>query len=118
MDWKLVKQYYIFGLALVLAAFLVWFGSKFIFTSGGIWSSNQLFAAGIILVFSGIFVVSSQGLGNNWLVGGFLILCGFFMLARSVGIIEYAWLSKIIGISSWIAAALMAYITFPRARNP
>lgn len=114
MNWKQVKQYYIFGLALLVAVFLVWFGSKFLFISGDSWNSTQLFATGVILVLAGVFTVSSPSLGNAWLVGGLLMAVGFFMFARAAGVIEHAWIAKSIGIASWGAAGLITYIAFPR----
>lgn len=117
MDWKQVKQYYIFGLALIVAAFLVWFGSKFLFTSGNTWDSTQLFVAGVILILAGVFTVSSPGLGNAWLVGGILMATGFFMFARAAGVIDHAWVAKTIGVASWGAAVLVAYIAFPRDKR-
>lgn len=117
MDWKQIKQYYIFGLALLVSAFLIWFGSKFLFTSGSTWDSTQLFAAGVILILAGVFTVSSPSLGNAWMIGGILMAAGFFMFARAAGVIEFPWLAKSIGVASWGAAFLIGYITFPRNRK-
>ena len=116
MDWKQIKQYYIFGLSLLVSAFLVWFGSKFLF-AGDPWNSTQLFAAGVILILAGVFTVSSPSLGNAWMIGGILMAAGFFMFARASGVIEHAWLAKAIGLASWVGAFLIGYITFPRDRK-
>lgn len=117
MDWKRIKQYYIFGLGLLVSAFLIWFGSKFIFTSGDSWDSTQLFVTGVILILAGVFTVSSPSLGNAWMIGGILMAAGFFMFARASGVIEHAWLAKAIGVASWLGAFLIGYITFPRDRK-
>lgn len=111
-DAKMKKLFY-FSLAILLSIILIWFGSKFLFFTGDAVNSTQLFVFGVALVIGGILMLSLPELSKNWRAGALLVAAGFYFFARASGEIEMPWLARIIGIASWLAAALLLYITWP-----
>jgi hypothetical protein len=111
------KKIIMFFLSIILAIFLVWFGSKFLFLSRDAMNSTQLFLLGLFLATGGIMSIGSQVLGNSWAVSLLFIVSGFYCFGRAAGTIQDPWLARIIGLTCWFAAALVVSITWPSKKD-
>lgn len=103
-----------FVVALVLAAFLVWFGAKFFFWPTDKLSANGLYLLGVLLAFAGVIVMGTVSLKNHLAIGAAILVCGFYTFARAAGLIEFPWLTRLIGASAWVAAFMAVFMAFPR----
>ena len=100
---------------MLLNIFLVWFGWRLLLADNYP-SSTELFLLGCGCVLSGVFALSST-LPNReiWTVA--LIFVGGYYFARAGGVIDGAWLARLLGLASIAAAIIMTYIAFPREGN-
>lgn len=112
-----MKQLFYFSLAVLLALILFWFGSKFLFFTSDHISDTQYFIFGIFLTIGGVFMLSSPDFRSAWKISVLITLSGFYFFARAADIIEMPWLARILGVSSWLAALLALYITWPGHRQ-
>lgn len=101
-------------LGILLAAFLIWFGAKFMFWPTETLTTGLLVAAGLGTTLAGILLAGATTIRNHQLVAVIVILIGIYFFARAAGVIEYPWLSRFIGLGSWAAAALVVFVTLPR----
>ena len=113
MQIEKIKKLLVFALSLILAGFLVWFGFKFLFLPSDLFTPTQIFIVGILVILGGISAVSSFDLKNRWTIGSVLIATGFYLFARSAGIIDIPWLARTLGALCWVAAGLVIYMAFP-----
>lgn len=113
MDEATWKKLFYFSVAVLVSLFLLWFGSHGLFASAYDLSEGQLILLGIILVLAGIFWLGPAELREFWWVSLILVLMGFYAFARAAGIIDAPWLARLVGILSWLAAAILLYITWP-----
>jgi len=110
------RQFVILVGAMVINIFLVWFGIKLL-SSGSIASHGQLFLLGLVCTLCGLFTLSSNvNKKEIWGVSFFLV--GLYAFARASTLIERAWLGKILGIASIVAAIVLTYIVIPRDKAP
>lgn len=101
-------------LGLLLAAFLIWFGAKFIFSPAEDATTGLLIAAGLGTTLAGIILAGATTIRSHQLVSVIVILIGIYFFARAAGVIEYPWLARGIGLGSWLAAFLVVFVTLPR----
>lgn len=117
MNRAKIKENIVFFLSVLLASFLVWFGFRFLFLSSSSISPSQHFIVGAIFVLSGIFLLINENISKRYFYGAILLAVGFFDLARAADIIDYPWLARTIGLSSWIAATLIVYAAYPKSNK-
>jgi ammonia channel protein AmtB len=107
-----LKHFLLLIAAMILNVFFVWFGFKFLLGNND-FSKGGLFLMGCISTLAGVFALSSS-LPNNQIWTIVLILVGVYFFARADGIIEGAWLSRLLGLASLVAAGIITYIAWPR----
>jgi drug/metabolite transporter (DMT)-like permease len=113
MDGLGIKKLFYFSLAVLFSIVLVWIGSKFLFFNSDHLSSTWYFILGLLIILGGILFVSSPDFRNYWWIGAILILIGIYLFARASDAISQPWLARILGAASWLAAAILLYITWP-----
>ncbi len=104
--------WFIFACSFVLAFFLVWFG-LYLLTFNQTLSSGVYYLLAIISILTGVFTITNASKAAL-MVFGSLMLVGFYFIARGNGFLEAAWLSRLAGLASLVAACLVVYITIPR----
>jgi len=105
-----------FALGIVIAIFLVWFGLQFLFFDNQA-SPGVLFLLGIGFTLGGVFTLTSF-LPKKIYISGALIVAGLYYFGRASGQIEGAWIAKLLGIASLVAAVLVVYVFFPKPQPP
>ncbi len=108
------KDLLIFILGCFLSAILLIFGLFILSLGNNHFTATQFFIFGSIFTLVGIFVVSSQSIGDQvrWLLGFSLIAVGFYQFGRASGAIRIAWLSYFGGFACLLAAALILYLVY------
>jgi hypothetical protein len=106
-----LKQFLILVGAMIINIFLVWFGAKLLFTQNLV-TDTQLFWLGFASTIAGVFALSSNFKMKGKL-GAILVLLGVYYFARADGIIKGAWLARLLGLASILAAAILLYIALP-----
>jgi len=105
-----------FALGIIIAIFLVWFGLQFLFFNNQA-SPGVLFLLGIGFTLGGVFSLTSP-IPKKIYISSALVLAGLYYFGRASGQIEGAWLAKLLGIASLVAAVIVVYIFFPKPEQP
>jgi hypothetical protein len=108
------KEWLLFGLSVICAGFFVWFGFRFIAFGDSV-SSQELFLLGVAQVIGGVIISGSE---HHWSIGFSVVAIGFYSFARAADIIKLPVLGYVIAVASWLAGALLLYITYPQTGKP
>jgi hypothetical protein len=107
------REWLLFGLSVICAGFFVWFGFRFIAFGDSV-SSQELFLLGVAQVVGGLIISGSE---HHWSIGFSVVAIGFYSFARAADIIKLPILGYVIAVASWLAGALLLYITYPQTRK-
>jgi hypothetical protein len=110
MENRMQALFY-FSVAVLMAIILLWVGSRLLFSPSNLLSNGWLLLLGILLVLGGIFMVGANI--ADWQIVVAFILIGFYLCLRAAGIIEHAFLARIVGIVCVIEAVAGLYLTWP-----
>lgn len=103
-----LKKWLVIVGAAVLCVALLWFGYTLI-THPTVTSTTALFVIGCGSVFGGVFVLGTpSGKGRLW--GLVLIAVGLYYFARAGEFFDRPWLTRLLGVASWIAAVTVGYV--------
>lgn len=76
-------------------------------------SSAELYILAFGSMFCGIFTIASPAyIPRKFMLGGVLMLLGFYFFGRADGFIERAWIIRSLGLGSLIGSGVMVYVTY------
>jgi hypothetical protein len=115
MDRQVYLRLALFWASLLLAIIMLWTGIQLLFLTGRM-HPGGIFLLGILSVLCGIYgVANSRTVAVEASV--MMITIGFYFLAATSGIIRGTWLSRLLGLASFIAAGTILYMTLPRDKT-
>ncbi len=112
MERNEIRDGVTFGFGLLFAACFIWLGIKFFGLVNDTFTPTTLFLFGVSSVLAGVFMVKSAE-DTNWTVSLSMIAFGFYLFARSAGVINISIAAIILGGVCLLGAATLVYMTFP-----
>lgn len=102
--------------SLVVAFFLLWFGSRFLlFGTQELSRFHFVIIAAISLTAAALLIDTSSK--ESIIVCLLLVLIGAYQIARAVGVINHPWLAKIVAVLCWLGAVFIVSICLPSKHN-
>jgi hypothetical protein len=108
---ELMKRLFYFSVGMLFSLLLVVFGSRMLFYPADDINGLVLLLLGLGLVLGSVFIFIPSY--SDWRLFVLIIGIGFYFCIRAAGGIDIPWLARLLGIASWIAAAILLYITWP-----
>lgn len=111
-----MRRWLLFVGSLVLALFLLWFGSRFLLFSALEITDLQhgMLAVACVLFAVWLFDVKSR---TSVIVCVLLMGVGAYEFAHAIGLIEYSWLAKVIAGLCWLASVFVVAACLPSKKK-
>lgn len=115
MDRQVLTKMVIFWASILVALILVWTGIQMLWLTGRV-HPGTVYLLGLICVLAGMYGIAHINTVSKesvWI----LITIGFYFLAATSGVIRGTWLSRLLGLASFIAAGTIIQMTLPKSEK-
>jgi hypothetical protein len=104
-----IKKWLVVIVAAIAFVLFMWFGWRLL-TAPAAATATQMFILGCLASLGGLVIFGVPSKFRFW--GLALFLVGVYYFARASGTFTSAWLIRVLGIASLVAAAMVGYLTW------